>query len=1125
MESEAVPFNIEEIKISGRNLIEASAGTGKTYGICRIYLKALLENPIKFNVKSILVITYTNAATDELKKRIRSILKEAVEYYNGNVAETDDYTLLKKFNKEKSLKILKQALFDFDEASIFTIHGFCKKVIDEYNLAFTDEIVPDDTPFLEEFIKDFWRKNIVNSDEKFLRYMIFEKKLTVDRLTELSKNILNRIKIKILPEPVKDSKKFTVPDIKDKYEIIREKKEKLIENNVTYIEEIEKIFNNDILKKNVYSEKICKNLIESLETYLSQDSLLPFNDLSKLKQSRIESSVKKGKKLPGCNAFLLMEEIYNVSEEIKKAYDTVISAMKSYLFSTLHGELLERKEKVNVMSFNDVLIKLHNALFNGETGKSLSEKIGKKYKLAMIDEFQDTDPVQYEIFKKIFFEKDNAVFFIGDPKQSIYSFRGGDIFTYIKASKEIEKKYTLDKCFRSEKKIVEAVNEIFSTNDNPFVFKDINYHKVNFEKCKLDIKVENPFNILEIKGENLNKKDLQNIAAKSMVGRINGLAREYGINLGSIAILVRSHEEASFYNEYFKKYNIPSIIYSDKSVFESEEAFEIEKIIKAVLNPTDKRCLFTALTTSVLGKTLSDIEELKSSDKLFEEKINDFAGYKEKWLNYGFMKMFYELTEKEEVLKRLMSYRKGERKLTNFLHIAELLHNAGETLDLTMEGILKWLNERRTGKVKSADYELRLESDKNAVQIVTIHKSKGLEYPFLFFPFFWGKIKKSGNNEVLFHNENNELVLHLEGDDKLKLIEKNEKFSEYIRLFYVAITRAVLQCNCYVYSEKNYLKNDILQYLTGNQAEERLEKYITVIDDNEDIKNYSFEVSDNKTESLEFKKFKGKIERRYIVDSFTKMAYRRDNEKFDEINFANFHKEELTRANMFTLPKGARTGNLLHKIFESIDFDCNDNELTAIIEREVKNFNFDIEKWENVIFENIKKVSSISLVDFNGEKICLSKIGNDKKISELEFYLKLKDESNFLKNVRDNTDNFFKNALSDITSYQIKTYLRGFIDLVFEYNDKFYIVDWKSNFLGDSISDYTRENLKQVVKENLYFLQYHIYSAAFFEHLKLRMRNFTYDNFGGVFYIFLRGVGENTGIYYDRPGKNFFDRL
>ena len=1121
-----IPFNIETLVLSGKNLIEASAGTGKTFSICRIFLKALLENHNKFNYQSILVITYTNAATYELKRRIRKTLKEALEYFESGKDKNNNLKFLEKYNPNLSKKIIKDSIINFDETNIFTIHGFCKKVIDENNLTFSENIVPDDSQFIEEYVKDFWRKNILTLNETFLNYMIFSKKITVENLIHNCQNISKKVKFKVFPKTKNTNLKIELTDIENSLKIIKKIKTKVNSNYNGYFQDLEKVLFHPFLNKRSFSQKICSELIKEFGFYFQNDIYLIPTTLEKLKTEKIIENIKKGENIEIPEIFEFIDILFEQTDKIKIKYDEFIIEIKSVLYEKLHKELLARKEHYSLLSYNDLLFKLYNSLSNGSNGRALAEKIRKKYKLAMIDEFQDTDPIQYEIFKKIFYSKDTTVFFIGDPKQSIYSFRGGDIFTYMKAAKEVTKKYTLNKCFRSKKEIVDAINKIFSKSKAPFIFKDITYNKTVYKQCKENIDIKEAFNIYAIKGSKLTKDTLMRKTGTEIAQKIFYLLNEKKVKPEKIAIIVRTHNEAAFYNDFLKQFNVKTVIHSDISVFETKEAFETEKLLLAIKNPTDKKKVFTALSTDFFGKNSDEILELQTDTEKFEKIVSEFAEYKEKWINFGFMNMFYALTSENLVFERIMSQNNGERAVTNLLHISELLNKASINENLSMEGVIKWLNERRIGSVKTSEYELRLESDENAVSIVTIHKSKGLEYPFLFFPFFFGEIRSSGKDEIFYHNDKFELILNLgkqNENDNFEKFEKDEKFSEMIRLFYVAITRAIVQCNIFIYiDDAKGLINPVLNHLTDNNSD-FLKKYIKDASQEQEHEKSALPVSE-KNNNLHFKSFSGTIGRKYVVDSFTKISFRKENEKSDETDFDFTISPDTVEKNIFTLPKGAETGLLFHRIMETIDFSNEDKQLELRIKEEIKTSNPAYEEWCPVILNTVKKVLNIELITEEKEKIILKKTDKSKKIPEMEFYLSVENEKKFLKEIfKDIPETFKKNMPNN--GFTLKTYLRGFIDLIFQWQGKFFIIDWKSNFLGDSPDDYNIDNLEKVISSHLYFLQYYIYSAALYAFLKTRKDYFDYNEFGGVFYIFIRGVEHGKGIFFDKPSKKFFSAL
>ncbi len=1145
-------FDLTKITLKGSNLIEASAGTGKTYNICWLYLKILLDLYQSCDIKNILVITFTKAATEELKIRIKDRLTKSYQYlvgdanYRKNLLKEDpNFKILDNYD-QKFAKVIRLAILDFDQANIFTIHGFCKKVIEENSFETDffekqDILEESEDSFIEEYVKDFYRNNLINIDKNFLSYLMYNHKLSIDKLITILKDINNRVRFKLSDKVDLQSALSQLNSLPPIYKKISGLFDKL---STEWQKDKDKIIDfldsGDVDRRTFKSEKI-PQISNEFDDYINQRPvLLIYENIKNLSISKLETKLNKtkGAQLIKSEVFNIIEKLQNNSDEIEKIYNNLILAVKYHLSEDIHKKLKEKKHSSSLLSFNDILFTLHSSLYNSEFGDKLSQRLSRNYKAALIDEFQDTDPIQYEIFKKIFSSEDNILFLIGDPKQSIYSFRGADIFTYMRAAKEVDNRYTITNCYRSEKEIIDNINNIFSV-ENPFVYEDIKYHQITSLYKKSDtcsLSLSHKFKIYNISNKDTRKDNLQNITTSKIAESINNIVAENinkfvendrPLQLSDIAILVRSHSEAEFYKNALKNHGINSIIYSEKSVFETEEGVEVKRVLEAIADPFNRKKLFSALITPIFNKDISEINRLNNDESELEIVIKNFIQYQQIFLQHGFIKMFSTIVDNHSLKERLISEGR-DRKLINILHIQELIHKEIERSSITLEGVLKWLNQRLNLQVKSSDYEIRLESDKNAVQIVTIHKSKGLQYLILFFPCFSIDRNIKKDDPKLYHDtEDKELSLSFMDSQDLKALN-DERLSENIRLFYVAVTRAVLQCNIFI-SES--FKNEVINYL--DILNNLKSKKATVIENIENIDQISDPKSTNylkdQTQEEEDKNlirhtFNKKIIPSYKISSFTKLAFKSENSKIDEIDtfFERVEDIDTTVYNIFTFPRGAKTGIFLHNLIENINFTMSDEKIREITEKKLTEFDFD-NKWSDTISQLIRTLSNLTIKSkINGDSNILMKdIDIEKQFKEVEFYLKFKSEEEFINAVKNDIDDDFKKSIERLDGAQLKTFLNGSIDMLFEYKDKFYIVDWKSNYLGDSTSHYCFNNLKSSISDALYFLQYYIYSTALY-----RKIGSDYSKFGGVFYIFLRGIGEDSnGVFFDKPSQQFFEAV
>lgn len=1194
-ENNFTPFSLTESPLKGTNLIESSAGTGKTYTITGLYLRLLLEKDL--TVDQILVVTFTEAATAELNDRIRARLRDMLEVLRGNVKGDPFLTALAAAfsNKEAAIGKLKKAVADFDEASIFTIHSFCRRMLNESAFEsgslFDTELVTDQSDIKMEVIEDFWRQKFYDQDPAFLNYAL--ERVSIEKLFQFIGSNDSRTGLKVVPE-------LKEPDssaVENEFKALYRQAAGIWKAEGKDIAAL--LADNPSLNKNSYNAASVYQAAQRLDVYFDSDSSNVFlpAELDKFTTETISKRTNKSGKSPVHPFFTAASLLTEANLKLMSLFETRLTALKGQLFNYVRKELKKRKERKNVQCFDDLLLNLHAAL-TGDGAQTLAARIREKYKAALIDEFQDTDPVQYEIFSRIFTSGESILFLIGDPKQAIYGFRGADIFAYMKASESSDSRYTLGENWRSQPDLIKAVNTIFNGCHTPFIYKGITFEdalapkeKLEQERLIIDGESTSPFHIWFLpsdgktaKNKPLSKSQAEEIAAKSAASHISKLllkGRSGKASTGStpltekdIAVLVRTNLQANVIQKELSALLVPSVIYSAGNLFDSEDASETLRIISCIAEPEDESRICSALSTDIWGLNGNDIEGVLKDDFRWEELVLKLREYNRKWLSQGFISMFRDFMKQEGIMNRLMRLPGGERRLTNLLHLSELLHQASIENNLSPQSLVKWLSEKTNpDSERSDEHQLRLESDERAVKIITIHKSKGLEYPVVFCPFLWDVSLKTDNDRaVLYHDEKNEMQPVLDiGSENISISRsyyEKEQLAENLRLLYVALTRAKNRCYI-IWGRINGAGKTGPALLFHNRHAidpDRItsgtEEKFSAMEDSDilrDIKSLA-ECSDNTIDvytipdekgavcspysgekiKLSCREFKGVIKKDRHLTSFSSLIYSLNGRKHeikiadealadDIINNASPDIYRSEEENIFSFPRGANAGSCLHKIFEEIDFTNLDRNITdPVILKQLDCYGFS-SKWTDTVYKMLSSVLSIPLAP-ESEGLILSNISPADRLNELEFYFPLKKISPsvlkdlFTKREGINIPESFSGRIGSLSFLPQEGFMRGFIDMVFRYEGRYYLIDWKSNHLGNSAALYTREYLEPVMQESLYTLQYHIYTLALNRFLSLRIKDYNYErDFGGVFYVFLRGadtsLGNSAGIYFDKPGK------
>lgn len=1200
-------FDLIHVPLDGTHLIEASAGTGKTYTIANLVVRLIIEKNLLIN--KILIVTFTEAATGELRERVRNRLQETLDALN--TAPTNDAiltNLLQKVAHQPQIAMrLKNALRSFDEAAIYTIHSFCSHTLRDHafesGILFKHELLQDQMPLLLETVQDFWRNYLYSQSPLFISYLqesakeFSEPKKLVDILGK-GRYIAQPDKLlHILPEII------TLPDFS---KLEQEVTEKILNIHQFWRTEgtkvakmLFRIIEQGGLHKGVYKPHRIQNLCQEM------DILAELHSLSLPEEIELFTAKKFGDKALAKFSelkhpfFTQISEIINLKKELYENYEQLLLSLKRQLFNYVKKQLTRKKRLRNLQSFDDLILNVYQAL-QKRTAQQLIHALRQKYQVVLIDEFQDTDPVQYQIFTRLFQHADHSLFLIGDPKQAIYSFRGADIFAYLQANENTgqDRTHTLDVNYRSEPHLVTAINTIFQQrNDDPFLIDKIHFHPVQSPQ-------ENKNNQLLLRRQPLvpfkiwylsqNTLQATNLKQKYWESRYipNGVAYEIAelLNLakkgqliledrkvmaGDIAVLVRNHNQAHFIQNRLTQLEIPSVLYSHESLFITREIIEIERILQAIANPTLESWVKAALATDMFGLSAPELYEIGEHETRWQNWLTQFQHYHSIWQNISFIAMFRELLVKEKISSRLLQYPNGERRLTNVLHASELLHRIAVEQKLGINALCYWLAKQRelAQEVQDEERMLRLESDEMRVKIVTIHKSKGLEYPIVFCPFLWSgdlSVNRLGQSKkpLLFHDENKQVILDLAPKhDKTYLKQAMvEEKSENLRLLYVALTRA--KYRCYVVwgqlekaqksgSQENRvekLENSPLSYIFHPHRDfsQPIEDEVLLADlaqlvaaskDNSS-QQYTIEVTTHfpiefnryqrfseTATALKARNFSGSVQKNWKVTSFSGLIAKQDSERPDYDEVTQGFMAEKAGDEILNFPGGAKTGILIHKLLELSDFSQNNPEvITKIFSEQLQQHGFE-ESWLDIFLQLYQNIVQTQLQQIG--ELSLSQIKWDKRLNELEFFFPLTEidadglRQIFAKYARNNV---LLNRVIQLDFESVRGLMKGFIDMVFEYQNKFYLVDYKSNWLGSQQIAYRLDNLQNIIVQEHYILQYHIYCVALHQYLQLRLPNYRYEeHFGGVFYLFVRGMrpewGADYGVYYDRPEPEFIAAL
>ncbi len=1094
-----------EVELAGTRLIEAGAGTGKTWTITALVLRLLLEQELP--IGRILVVTYTRAATGELAARIRRRLVEALAAFERGMADEPFLeTLLERHDAQRASALLRLAIESFDEAAIFTIHGFCQRALAESAFeaghAFERELVPEPGAFLEAAARDAWRRTLADASPAWAQWLIDAIK-GPEGLARRVRPHLGRIAALAAPEG-------------EARELAEQAFARAHAAAQAYWDGAAVLARLLAAKLHKGSYKPDKMPVRTaaLDRWLSSSPTLPLPEGADLFGAvKIAEKLNKGALAPEHPFFAAMQALLDAAARLKEEFEAATRRLVCDFLVAARADIAVRKRRAGQQSYDDLLADLAAAL-KGPGGPALAAALRTRHRAALVDEFQDTDPQQIDIFTAVFGDATHPLIFVGDPKQAIYGFRGADVFAYLAARQRADAGYALLENRRSDAPLLEAVNALFA-GPAPFLLDAL-----PFEPARPAAMERRPFCVEDddapltlwtlappAEGKGFSKDEAQSRAATATANDIarllalsaQGRARigERPLGGGDIAVLVRKRAQGLAVRDALARRGIASVSLGGGSVWQGEAAEEMERLLLAVAAPARAGLVRAALATVLLGFDAARLAALDADESAWNACVDDFHEDQVLLRERGFMAMWRRLLRRAGVVTRVLARPDGERRLTDYRHLAELLHAAALAGASDAEALARHIARARD-EAENEDNQLRLESDARLVRIVTIHAAKGLQYPVVYCPFLWDGPKEGKAGWPVFAHD----VAHDEGVqrldfgsdriDALRAAAEREAAAEEVRLAYVALTRAEHRC-IVVWARANQSERSPLAWLLFRSRE-------AVADASPpgffarpapEEAGGTAALPAEAAPTLAARPFAAMIPAPWRVQSFSTLAARLDAADAAEAPDHDAVSPAVPPAPTFdapfasihAFPRGTRAGSCLHALFERIDFQRPDQagpHAAAVLAE----FGFAAE-WRPVLE---KLVTDVVAAPLGPPGLRLADVPRGECLVELEFA--------------------FPQAGSG--------YMKGFIDLVFRHGGRWYIVDWKSN----ALDDYGPEGLAAAMRAHRYDLQARIYAAALKRALARREPALGWaEGFGGVFYLFLRGMGPDSpaGVHFQRP--------
>ncbi len=855
---------------SGTVLVEASAGTGKTHALTTLIARLVVEEGRE--IDEILVVTFTRAATAELRDRIRRTLKAArcaveegdavSDVFRGSAgcagnagrcavkksAVSDDPQAQELYARwagpagvdlAQAARRLRAAIHDIDRASVCTIHAFCQRVLGdlafEGAFPFGFEVSGDDSEVTAGAVRDFWRRRLYDASPVLVGHAVDEGFLP-DALAEWAAGGRTKPGLHI----VGGEAPATPPGAREAewraaFETVRARWET---HGAAFRTEMRE---GGWLNRSKYHRAKVEERLALVERALAapEPRLWEAGVAGWFGTEMLTLACKKRAALPENRLFDAFDALEEASGRLREAFDAWLRWARAEMLAEVRGAARRRAREDRRLRYDDLLIEVEAAL-GREGGVRLARSLRRAHPCALIDEYQDTDQVQARIFARVYGETGVSagsdaggavsLFVVGDPKQSIYRFRGADIFAYLDTRRLAREVLPLDRNWRSVPGLVEAVNAVFAA-PLPFAMPEIAYRAVDAApdgEGPLRIAGEEesrPFALRLLPagpdGKPWNKGDAYPVAAEAAAKEVARLlgpgaagttgteTARHGAALdgeplrGShIAVLVPTRSQGQLVARALRECGVRAAEVGDNSVFDTREAEHLERLLRCLAEPVPERELRGALAGDLFALDTPALHAMDEDDEVWSGWRERLRAWRNDWETRGVGAFLLRLLEHEGGAGRLLRHRDGTRRLTNYRHLAELLLDAETGERLSPSGLAAWLGRRRQAGERGRDESalLRLDSDEQLVRILTVHGAKGLEFPVVFCPFAWHAPDPKGGAaapDVVYHERAGggyREVLDLMPDEAARRAAVLEEFSESIRLLYVALTRAKYRC-------------------------------------------------------------------------------------------------------------------------------------------------------------------------------------------------------------------------------------------------------------------------------------------------------------------------------------------
>ena len=1195
-------LNAHTFPLRGSHLIEASAGTGKTWTIAALYVRLVLGHghegtaPVRAMLpQDVLVMTFTRAATRELSDRIRARLTEAAQVFRG-LAETDDDFLQQLQDeypegdlREQAAHRLALAAQAMDDAAVYTIDAWCQRMLREHAFdsgsLFEENLVGDEAALRLEAVQDYWRQQFYPMDAALVTQVLGVWR-DVPALEQDMRALMAVPLADAAPGTLAQVLVATLVERDAQLQALKRGWTEKADNLLGWIE-AQLAHNKSSWDGRKLTYKKCAEWLAVLKDWAQgpEDG------------KRLEKAMKTGWarftpqgllecRKPGEAPVALPPE--------SQAYADLQAALQALPDPTqvarLHARthvllrLAELKRRSGLFGFADMLQRLDVALADPESGERLAQRLREQFPVAMIDEFQDTSPLQFRIFDRIYRTAENlpdtALLLIGDPKQSIYGFRGADIHSYLAARRATAgRHHVLGTNFRSTQAVVAVVNRWFDMAPDAFGYQQGDEDPLPFQPVGAkgrdevfrasagDVQAMTVVHDATLRSTRDAQTHLSALCAEQIVAWLSEPQARFAdaengdkpLQPKDIAVLVRTGKEAAAVRDALRVRGVASVYLSDRdSVFASDEAQDLCLWLRGVAEPQDMRRVRAALGTRTVGLSLAELYDLATQDELLDTRAEQMRELHQTWESQGVLAMLRQSLHVLNLAGRWRGQTDGERRLTNVLHLAELLQAASSQID-GEQALIRWLtqqiDEAQSGNTSAGEEQtVRLESDEDLVKVITIHASKGLEYPVVCLPFAHSHRVVTADKAAVLQLEGGEgegeRHWTLDFDKEDSRLADHDRLREDLRLWYVALTRArhalwvgwsaVKRGNGKTCVNHGSAAGHLLGRGHEPEAADWLSKLQALQTDAlgqplsvqmhlapAEVPLTLWQKPAQSTELSEALNCTARIDKSWTIASFSRLTRDLSSQALAPLVLhlnpprpADDEPPEDAAMPMASVAnpgalapwhgfaKGPTAGNFLH---DQLEWLAADGFVLDASKAERLKYRCENAGYTAQADDVLEWLSRVVAQPLRGPNAPLNALGD--LLPEMEFWLPA--ERLHARQVDALCQQHLLPGVSrpQLPDAHLHGMLMGFADLVFEHEGRYWVLDYKSNHLGADDAAYTAQALDAAMAQHRYEVQAALYMLALHRLLRARLGS-AYDpaqQLGGAVYLFLRGIDGPAG--------------